>query len=397
MTSRSAISKRTALLMFFCAVLAITYGYSAQINGADKWVSENRNTQDPRGGKIGSAGIWLADKVEEIPGLKMGPFVRNKNGSIVTIDDTKSFISKDEGKTWTEYQIFAEPEKFSIRVERALLCTRSGVIILAFTNDKERANWNWQNDISDSPEAILPTYAVRSSDGGKTWTDLQKLHDDWTGAIRNMIDTKDGSIVFTSMMFRHNPGHHTVVTYTSKDQGKSWLRSNIIDLGGVGHHSGATEATIVQLTDGRLWMLIRTNWWKFWEAYSFDEGLTWKNFRPTSIDASSSPGQLKRLESGRLVLVWNRFYPEGKKDYPLEGGDGILSEVATSWQRSELSIMFSDDDGKSWSQPVVFARLVKKGGIAYPYLFEAKPGEIWITTMQGNLRVKLNENDFNKR
>jgi hypothetical protein len=58
--------------------------------------------------------------------------------------------------------------------------------------------------------------------------------------------------------------------------------------------------------------------------------------------------------------------------------------------------MFSGDDGKTWSQPVVFARALK-GGIAYPYLFEAKPGEIWITTMQGNLRVKLNEKDFIKQ
>jgi sialidase-1 len=397
MKLRSAIWKRRILLFIFCAVLAMTFAFTAQSNDPVKPVNYQGNTQEIQGGKIGAAGIWLADKVEEIPGLKMGPFVRNKDGNILTIDDTKSFISKDEGKTWTEYTIFNEAEKYSIRVERALLCTRKGVIILAFTNDKERAKWNWQNDIADSPEAILPTYAVRSLDGGKTWTDLQKLHNDWTGAIRNMIETKDGNIVFTSMMFRHNPGHHSVVTYTSKDEGKSWLRSNIIDLGGVGHHSGATEATVEQLTDGRIWMLIRTNWWKFWEAYSTDEGLTWKNFKPTGIDASSSPGLLMRLQSGRLVLVWNRFYPEGKKEYPFEGGDGILSEVATSWQRGELSIMFSGDDGKTWSQPVVFARVVKKGGIAYPYLFEAKQGEIWITTMQGNLRVKLNEKDFLKQ
>jgi hypothetical protein len=55
--------------------------------------------------------------------------------------------------------------------------------------------------------------------------------------------------------------------------------------------------------------------------------------------------------------------------------------------------MFSGDDGKTWSEPVVIARS-KKGWIAYPYVFETSPGELWITTMQGGLRVKLNERDF---
>ena len=41
----------------------------------------------------------------------------------------------------------------------------------------------------------------------------------------------------------------------------------------------------------------------------------------------------------------------------------------------------------------MFAR-VKKGWIAYPYLFESRPGELWITTMQGGLRVKIREKDF---
>ncbi|MCK5758294.1 MAG: exo-alpha-sialidase [Clostridiales bacterium] len=137
-------------------------------------------------------------------------------------------------------------------MERVLLRTKSGAIILAFTNEKEIANWNWQEDIHDSPGAMAPTYVVRSLDGGKTWIDLKKLHDDWTGANRDIIETRNGNIVLSSMMLRHNPGHHTVVTYTSKTDGFNWIRSNVIDLGGIGHHSGAIEATIEQLRDGRM-------------------------------------------------------------------------------------------------------------------------------------------------
>ena len=364
--------------------------------------AQSTGTQAGRN-KITSTGYWIHDKVEEIPRLKTGPFVRLGNGNILTVEKNKSCISKDEGKTWTEYPIFTDTGRFDIRIERALIRTRDGVIILAFANDKEKANWNWQNDIADSPGATIPTYAVRSLDEGKTWQDPQKLHDEWTGANRDIIETKNGNIVLSSMMMRHNPGHHTVLTYTSKTNGLNWVRSNVIDLGGVGHHSGVTEATIEQLRDGRLWMLMRTNWGVFWEAYSDNEGSTWKNFKPTKIDASSAPGLLQRLQSGRLVLVWNRAYPEGKKEYPLSGGDGISSEVAHSNNREELSIMFSDDDGKNWSKPIVIARITENSkvkNLAYPRVFEARPGEIWITTtystFAGYLSIKLYEKDFLK-
>jgi sialidase-1 len=352
-------------------------------------------------GSLTSKGYWIHDKAEEIPGLKSGPFVRLGDGSLLTVEDNMSCISSDEGKSWQEFPIFADPGCFEIRVERALIRTGDGVIVLVFANERERANWDWQEDLADSPDAILPTYSIRSLDDGRTWQDLQKLHDDWTGANRDIIETRDGSIVASSMMLRHAPGHHTVVTYTSKTNGLNWVRSNVIDLGGVGHHSGVTEATIEQLSDGRLWMLLRTNWGFFWEAHSDDEGLSWKGFRPTSIDASSAPGLLQRLQSGRLFLVWNRSQPEGSDGYPLSGGDGISSEVAHSNHRDELSAILSDDDGATWTPPVVIARVTEQAEVkrlAYPRVFEAAPGEIWVTTTHagfaGYLSVRLHEKDF---
>jgi sialidase-1 len=363
--------------------------------------AQNAPVYTEQNGKITSNGIWIPRNTEEMKGMILGPFARNSDGHIVAIDGNKCAISKDEGKTWNRYELFEDPSKFDISGERALLKTRNGVLIFAFLNLKERGNWNWQADISDSPGATLPTYAIRSVDGGKTWTDVQKLHNEHTGAIRSMIETRNGNIIFTSMMMRHNPGHHTVLTYTSRNEGKTWERSNVIDLGGIGHHSGVTESTIEQLKNGRIWQLMRTNWGTFWEAFSDDEGLTWKEVKPTSIPASSAPGQLKRLADGKLVLIWNRRFPDGKDTYPLRGGDGQFSEVAASNHREELSMSFSDNDGKTWTKPKVIAKSYKiqnsdtsKAWISYPYIFEIRPGELWVTTMQGDLRMKLNEKDF---
>ncbi len=358
-------------------------------------------TFNGREGTVTSTGAWIPRGIEEIKDLKMGPFVRLQDGGILTVEDTRCLISKDEGKTWQPRDIFKEPEKFQISNERVILRTKTGVIVVAFMNLKERANWNWQKEISDSPGARLPTYVLRSLDDGKTWQEPQKLHNEWTGAIRTIIETSPGNIIFTSMMMRNNPGHHTVLTYTSFNDGKDWVRSNIIDLGGAGHHSGVTESTIVQLSSGRIWQLMRTNWGNFWECFSDDEGVTWKDVRSTGIDASSAPGLLKRLESGRLALLWNRRFPEGKDYYPLRGGDNQWSEVATSNHREELSVAFSEDDGKTWSKPQVIAKSyehqnqdTKKTWLSYPYAFEASPGVLWITTMQGGLRIKLKEADF---
>ncbi len=82
-------------------------------------------------------------------------------------------------------------------------------------------------------------------------------------------------------------------------------------------------------------------------------------------------------------------------------GDGISSEVAHSNNREELSVMFSEDDGKTWNDPVVIAGVTEKSkvkNLAYPRFFEPLPGEIWITTTYGGfagyLAVKLFEKDF---
>lgn len=343
---------------------------------------------------LGADKPWLHPGVGEMPGLPLGPFVRLADGRVLGVDGPQDLVtSSDEGRTWDRRMGFLGSPDYAIRPERALFATPGGVVILAFANDRQRAGFKWDPKTCDSPGAKLPTYAVRSPDGGKTWEKPQKLHDEWTGAIRDVIRTRSGAIVFTSMMLFHDPGRHTVLTYSSKDEGRSWRRSNIIDLGGIGHHGGVTEATIEQLRDGRLWMLARTNWKVFWEAFSSDDGVSWRTIRPSTIDASSAPGLVKRLASGRLVLIWNRYFPEGKKEFPLTGGDNQFSEVPVSNHRLELSVMFSDDDGRTWTKPVVVARS-KKGWIAYPYLFEARPGELWITTMQGGLRVKLAEKDF---
>jgi hypothetical protein len=87
--------------------------------------------------------------------------------------------------------------------------------------------------------------------------------------------------------------------------------------------------------------------------------------------------------------------PQGKTSYPLRGGDRNWAEVFQSNHREELSVSFSDDEGRNWSDPVVIAKVTRpRTQVTYPYFIERTPGEIWVTTMFGELRIAFSEKDL---
>jgi sialidase-1 len=348
-------------------------------------------TAEPSSAAKPASQMTFGQGVEPLPHAFQGPFVTMPDGAILGIEENTVIRSTDGGASWTKNEIFSDRQKADLNLkisnERALLLTRDGSLVLGCMNLNSR-NWTWDKTKHDAPGAVLATWAMRSTDGGKTWTDVQKLHDEWTGAVRDLIQTKSGRIVMTSMKLLNDPGRHSVLAYASDDDGKTWKPGNLIDLGGAGHHGGVTEPTVVELKDGRVWMLIRTNWGEFWSGYSTDGGRFYRELRPSGIAAASAPAIVKRLSDGRLAMAWNRPFPEGQTSYELRGGDNEWSEVPVSNHRGELSLAYSSDDGATWTKPVVIAREAGKS-LAYPYIFEITPRTLWITTMQGGVRVRV--------
>jgi len=255
--------------------------------------------------------------------------------------------------------------------------------------------WAWDSTKHEAADVRGDVWAIRSLDEGETWIDRQKLLDGYCGAVIGMIQTSGGQIV-APMQLMLDRSRHATFTCVSADDGKTWQRGNIIDLGGRGDHDGGFEATVAELSDGRLLMLMRTNLDRFWEAYSEDGGRYWREIRPSEIDASSSPGYLIRLASGRLALAWNRLYPEGTNTFRRSVPSLDRSATAASWHRQELSLAFSDDDAKTWTTPVVIARHPTVGfSLGYPTILERRPGELWIITRyEAKLGLSLKEADF---
>ena len=337
---------------------------------------------------IAAEPIQMHPQGEALPFDHQGPFVTTGDGGVLAAGRSHTYASRDEGKTWKAYPLFQDNEKFQARDERALLRLRDGTVILAWMNDRQRqrgAPWG-EGGEAEAAQWVLPVYVSRSVDDGKSWTEPLKIQDRWCGAIRSLIELKSGRLVLVGQ--KVIPWRHVTLTHVSDDQGKTWTPSEPLDIEPKdgGDHSGTMEGTVVELTDGRVFMLIRTTHGWFWEAFSSDGGLTWQGLARSKIRSSTCCGQLGRLAGGRLVLLWNR---------PTEDDPHNIHS------REELSVAFSENDGKTWTDPVVASRRPLRPGEpyymarqSYPHLYERRPGELWITTMQGNLRMKIAEADL---
>lgn len=328
---------------------------------------------------------------ETLPTQQQGPFITTADGEILCIDARQAHHSSDEGKTWSSVPLFKDPERFHVSDERALLRTREGTVISAWMNMKEINSPQgpkgriWGGTPEDFSQWILPTYVCRSLDDGKTWEEPILLQRPWCGCIHSLIQTRSGRIVLVGQTIIPEWRHATIM-YVSDDQGKTWQASNILDYGVGRHdHAGTCEATILERTDDSLYLLIRNESGFFYEAESTD-GLKWVNFRKSNVPSVTCCGNIYRLSDGRAALLWN---------HPLR------QQPSNRSSREELSIAFSSDDGKTWQDRTVIGTRYKRSGeghattrLSYPYLYERHPGELWVTTMQGGLRMKIKTADI---
>jgi len=339
--------------------------------------------------------LELDPRVRVAPEARLGPFVRLGDGSLLTVEENATRTSVDEGATWSRARKMVRGAGPGLPGPGGVLVrTGEGVLVYVYM-DLPNFHWEWDSGRHEADDAVkLDVWTVRSLNDGRTWRDCQCIQRGYCGALIDAIETSSGRIVVPVQDLLRNRTRHAIRPCTSGDQGKTWAPSNLLDLGGHGHHAGTMEPTLVELGDGRLWMLLRTNLDQFWSTYSDDDGQSWRVLQPSGIDASSAPAHMVRLASGRLVLVWNRARPSGGGEPFRRGGDDDFSGEVASWQREELSMAFSSDDGGTWSEPVVMVR-VPGGGPSYPYVFEARPGELWVSTMFGTkLALRLQESDF---
>lgn len=308
-------------------------------------------------------------------GRLMGWWVEGKGMGAESLYDIEASqrafarYSSDQGNTWTEpHTLFEFPRGYGSYGGGLVLQDRSGTIHLFglhYFGCGVGGFENWK-----SCKSLL--YHTMSADGGKTWTPIQNCDfgHSYTGSTNSAVQLKSGRILVpVSYLSGRMTGRFVSNLTFSDDGGKTWRPSEgecVVDTGGHLIESGAAEPICIELRDGRVWMLMRTQAGYQYESFSSDGGNTWTEPVPTRFVSSNSPGAFLRLRDGRIVLAWNNCMgPESR--------DGILS----SYDRQILTAAISADEGKTWHGYREIGRIQDgEWEISYPYLTQTTAGSI---------------------
>lgn len=111
------------------------------------------------------------------------------------------------------------------------------------------------------------------------------------------------------------------------------------------------EPTILELKDGRLWMLARTSRDNHHECFSEDAGETWSAWRPSRFYGTLTMPTLLRLSDERVLLLWCNTTPLPEMDrtnepIPETAKNGRWEDVFTN--RDACHVAISEDDGRTW-------------------------------------------------
>ncbi|MEE3373184.1 MAG: sialidase family protein [Planctomycetota bacterium] len=291
--------------------------------------------------------------------------------------------SDDEGASWTpERELFSFPsDRGNCGTGYVSIRDRSGgthLFGLDYVGTGAAGFDDWENSKSF-------IYHVMSRDSGATWSRPQRCDFGflYTGAVNAAIQTRSGRLLVPlSYYSRRKTGKFVSKLSISDDLGTTWRPSVgecVVDSGGHLLESGACEPICVELSDGRIWMLMRTQTGYQHEAFSADGGDRWSQPKPSRFVSSNSPGALLRMQSGDLVLVWSNCMS------PTNEG-----QVLTSYDRQILAAAVSEDDGKTWQGYREIARITDAlRAVSYPFLTEAKGESFFCLTAGEKIRVPI--------
>ncbi|MFO7947358.1 MAG: sialidase family protein [Armatimonadota bacterium] len=235
-------------------------------------------------------------------------------------------VSEDEGASWSS------PENLLRYDDRACLLSEVFVdgerlLMFASTHDGRFADWR--------------CWTVESHDGGRSWDAPRPLEPlPRNTFVRNRFCTSWGEWIFPVQTYRPpknvdglpeilNHGFNGALI--TCDGGNTWELSNM-----VGPTRGWVENNIVELSDGRLVMLIRADGTgHLLRSESKDRGRSWSAPQATDIPNPGAKFRLHRLSDGRICLVHN---PDRSQRHPL--ALWISSDDMQTWQYRRVLVDF---------------------------------------------------------
>ena len=291
--------------------------------------------------------------------------------------------SDDDGKTWIDPFIVFDSDCVEVNTVgeslhylpdgRVLMCVYSGIGCIR-PEDKGICAWGAyiNNPDADTVEGM------DISEPFKIFADDYK----YSGHPgKNIIQLSSGELLWWLEQwdgYYQNRPNLKVDVYASEDNGSTWTLRGTATMQNPYHT--CLEASIVELSDGTLWMTsrIEKNANGMEECYSYDRGRTWVDYKDGLDAPLQTPGSrfwMSKLSSGNLILIVN----------------------ANLQTRSDLTIYLSTDDGKTWPYSYY---IEKHFELTSPVAFEDESGLIYISYDRGRLSnlevrgIKLREEDI---
>ena len=132
---------------------------------------------------------------------------------------------------------------------------------------------------------------------------------------------------------------HFTASYVlySDDEGETWKRNRDGELHIIMDPGGPTEQTnegsVAEISQGKLLMIMRCRLGRLFQSWSEDSGETWSRPEPTQLAGTQAPGQIRKLPSGHLLVVWTQQSYE---------------EIRQGYVRTRLSSAISRNGGGVW-------------------------------------------------
>jgi BNR repeat-like domain len=163
---------------------------------------------------------------------------------------------------------------------------------------------------------------------------------------------KRSRVLFAGHLSQERP--FRIVVFRSDDDGVSW-RKTVLPPGpafiitpphqGPRWENWCVEPTLLELKDGRIWMLARTSQDNLYECFSKDGGETWSAWQPSRFYATLTMPTLFRLSDGRILLFWCNTTPLPER--VTSAITGNAREDAFN-NRDACHVAISEDDGWTW-------------------------------------------------
>ena len=260
------------------------------------------------------------------------------------------YTSGDDGKSWQRVLVLDPDGAGPVRpFDPCLWLDPSGRLWLF-----------WAQEIAGNPGRISQSFAIMTSEpasAAATWSAPRAIS---RGVMMNKpIVTSDGRWLLPIATWFTNGSSRAVV---STDQGVSFPDLGAANIPDVKSRS-ADEHMIVERKYGTLWMLVRgkfppgeKDYTGIGESISADGGKTWSAVKASSIPHPVSRFFIRKLASGRFLLV--------RHDPPNAGK-----------LRSHLTAFISEDDGLTWKGGLM---LDERFGVSYPDGVQAPDGSVYV-------------------